>query len=51
MGPETPRSAQLDRWRELGPEGRVELGCSLISLGLELGNEPEGAQETPNTEA
>lgn len=33
---EGPRNAQVHRWRELGAEGRLKLGASLISLGHKL---------------
>jgi hypothetical protein len=31
-----PRTTQVRKWRELGPEGRLELGASLVTLGQRL---------------
>ncbi len=36
MAREPPHWPQIQRWRELGGQGRLELGCSLIDLGKEL---------------
>lgn len=40
-----PREAQIGRWRELGPEGRLKLGASLISLGRSIGTSREDEDE------
>lgn len=44
-----PREAQIRRWRELGPEGRLKLGASLISLGQSIG--PSGEDEDQDEDA
>lgn len=44
LGHHARSDRQIRRFRELGPAGRLELGCSLIDLAHELA---EGAERLP----